>query len=98
MTEPRYPEAPGHRGIDTSIEAAEGVAPKAHTVRQQVYEMISDAGLHGQTTEELATRLGIDYGTVQPRTSELKKAGMIRDSGRRRKNAIGKNIIVWIIA
>ena len=44
----------------------------------------------------LAARLEMDRWSIQPRTSELRRKGLIRDSGRRRPNATGKRAIVWI--
>jgi hypothetical protein len=59
---------------------------------------IRDAGTQGLTADELAARLNMDRWSIQPRTSELKRKGLIRDSGQRRKNATGKLAIVWIAA
>ncbi|MEQ8707951.1 MAG: hypothetical protein RIC36_03110 [Rhodospirillales bacterium] len=56
---------------------------------------IRDAGKHGLTADELAARLGMDRWSIQPRTSELRCKGLIRDSGQRRPNATGKLAIVW---
>lgn len=57
---------------------------------------IREAGGRGLTTHELATRVNIHRDTMQPRTSELRKRGLIRDSGGRRQNFSGKFAIVWI--
>jgi hypothetical protein len=40
----------------------------------------------------------MDRWTIQPRTSELRGEGLIRDSGQRRRNATGKLAIVWVTA
>ena len=45
--------------------------------------------------DELAARLNMDRWSIQPRTSELKRKGLIRDSGQRRPNCTGKMAIVW---
>ena len=37
---PRYPNSPGHRGVSTSIAAAEAVKPKAATLRAGVLECL----------------------------------------------------------
>ena len=52
----------------------------------------------GQVADELAARLDMDRWSIQPRTSELKRKGLIRDSGQRRPNSTGKLAIVWIAA
>jgi hypothetical protein len=93
-----YPESPGHRGIDTSVAAADDLASKLGFLQRMVGTTIHRAGGRGLTTDELAANLGLNRWTVQPRTSELRRKGIIRDSGRRRPNATGRMAIVWIAA
>lgn len=92
---PEYPNAPGHRGVETSIEAGEAVAPKLGRLQAMAERSIRDAGSLGRTADELAECLGLDRWSVQPRTSELKRLGKIVDSGLRRFNSSGKRAIVW---
>lgn len=91
-----YPDAPGHRNVDTSIAAATALAPKLGRLQLMSETAIRDAGQYGLTADELAARLGMDRWSIQPRTSELRRKGLIRDSGLRRPNATGKQAIVWI--
>ncbi len=91
----RYPNHPGSRGIDTSVAAAADIAPVSGRLRKLVLEAVRNAGARGITTNEIAELCGIDRGSAQPRTSELKLLGLIRDSGYRRCNANGKKAIVW---
>jgi hypothetical protein len=90
-----YPDAPGHRGVETSVEAADAIAPVAGRLQRLALATIRDAGDAGLTADELAARLGMDRWSVQPRTSELRRKQLIRDSGQRRRNATGKRAIVW---
>jgi hypothetical protein len=90
-----YPNQPGHRGIDTSIEAAGIIAPAAGKLQRVVLDAIASAGLFGRTTDEVADFLRLHRTSVQPRTSELRRKGLIRDSGQRRRNASGVRAIVW---
>lgn len=90
-----YPKAPGHRNVDTSIAAANALAPKLGRLQRMAVGAIRDAGTRG-TADELAARLDMDRWSIQPRTSELKRKGLIRDSGQRRPNCTGKQAIVWI--
>ncbi|MBX9815168.1 MAG: MarR family transcriptional regulator [Sphingomonas sp.] len=96
MLNDRYPNRPGHRRIDTSIEAANAIAPRLGHLQKAVLAAVVNAGPRGVTTNELADRLNIDRGSIQPRTSELRRLGLIRDGGARRPNANGKRAIVWI--
>lgn len=93
-----YPDMPGHRNVETSIAAADALAPKLGRLQRMTQAAIRDAGTHGLTADELAARLEMDRWSIQPRTSELKRKGLIRDGGQRRPNASGKLAIVWIAA
>lgn len=91
-----YPDAPGHRNVETSIASAEALAPKLGRLQRLAQGAIRDAGLDGLTADELAASLEMDRWSIQPRTSELKRKGLIRDSGQRRPNCTGKLAIVWV--
>jgi hypothetical protein len=93
-----YPNAPGHRNVDTSIAAATALAPKLGRLQRMAEAAIRDAGWIGLTADELAARLDVDRWTIQPRTSELKRKGLFCDSGQRRPNCTGKAAIVWVLS
>lgn len=91
-----YPDAPGHRNVETSVAAADALAPGLGRLQHMARKAIIHAGANGLTADELAARLGMERWSVQPRTSELKRKGFIRDSGRRRLNCTGRQAIVWV--
>ncbi len=91
-----YPHAPGHRDIDTSIAAAYALHPKLGRLQHMALQAIRNAGADGLTANELAAKLQLDRSSIQPRTTELRRLGLIRDSGNRRRNITGKQAIVWI--
>ena len=93
-----YPDAPGHRNVETSIAAANDIAPKLGRLQRMAETAIRNAGWLGLTADELAATLKMDRWSIQPRTSELRRKGLIRDSGQRRPNSTGKLAIVWIAA
>ncbi len=93
-----YPDAPGHRNVDTSIAAANALAPRLGRLQRMAERAIRDAGTRGLTADELAAKLEMERWSIQPRTSELYRKGLIRDSGQRRRNRTGKLAIVWISA
>lgn len=91
-----YPDAPDHRKFDTSVAAANELAPKLGRLQKMAGAAIRAAGPRGLTADELAERLDMDRYSIQLRTSELRRKGFIRDRGRRRKNSSGKMAIVWV--
>jgi hypothetical protein len=93
-----YPDTPGHRKVQTSIVAAEALAPKLARLQSLVRSAIADAGENGLTANEVAVRLGMERWVLRPRTSELRRKGAIRDSGKRRPNVTGKQAIVWVVS
>ena len=95
-SESGYPAERGHRGVDTSIAAADAIAAVAGPLRGLVYKAVFTAGAYGVTTDEIATALKLPRYSVQPRTTELRHARRIRDSGERRPNASGCRAIVWV--
>lgn len=93
-----YPNEAGHRGVDTSIAAAESINGDLSRLQRMVRGVIVDAGPKGITCDEIAAVLGWNRFRVRPRTSELRAARRITDSGRRRKNAAsGIAAIVWVL-
>jgi DNA-directed RNA polymerase specialized sigma24 family protein len=92
-----YPDAPGHRGIDTSVEAAAAMSQHLGRLQDMAFNAIKAAGALGLTADELAERLGVNRYTIQPRTSELRRLRKIADSGQRRRNVSGKKAIVWTL-
>ena len=91
-----YPNAPGHRHVETSVVAANDLAPKLGRLQRLAEVTIRGTGTDGLTADELAERLELDRWSIQPRTTELCRKGLIRDSGLRRRNVTGKMAIVWI--
>lgn len=90
-----YPDAPGHCGVDTSIAAADAIAPRLGRLQRLAETTIRAAGRDGLTTDELAVRLNMERWS---RTVELRRKGMIRDSGRRRRTVTGRSAIVLVIS
>ena len=49
-----YPDAPGHRNVETWIAAAHALAPKLGRLQRMAESTIRDAGANGLTADELA--------------------------------------------
>ena len=92
-----YPDAPGHRGVETSVAAAEAIAPKLGRLQKMVLDAIAARGPLGLTADEAADACLLDRYSIQPRTSELRHKRLIVDSGLRRLNSSRKRAIVWTL-
>lgn len=80
----------------TSREAAREISPLASRLRTLVFGVIKSRG--GATDEEIQRALKMNPSTSRPRRIELERAGIVRDSGKRRKTRSGRWAIVWKVA
>lgn len=88
-----YPNAPGHKGdLDTGRNAARAFAPRAKPIRQRTLDVIERGPA---TAEQVAEEIGAHWMITRARCSELRAQGLIDDSGRRGKGALGGKVVVW---
>jgi hypothetical protein len=83
---------------DTQIEAAAAARHSATAAREQVILALMAAraeGIVGLTDLEIAAVTGLYLNTAAPSRNTLVKRGKVEDSGLRRKNERGRNMIVW---
>lgn len=80
-----------HGDPETAHAAARGARGSA--IAEMVASHLREAG--PRTTEEIAAEIGLSLVTVSPRLAPLARAGRVRDSGSRRRNASGRLAIVW---
>ena len=93
MTQPdlfTYPNAPGYKRQGTSQEAAQSI--DAQTIRDACLACFYESDY---TADEVADKLKLSVLAVRPRITELQRKGEIRATFRRRRNASGRNAIVW---
>lgn len=88
-----FDTAGNHLGVDTSIAAAELAALTSNHLRYLVHKTLCEQGDH--TVDEVCAIAGYPRYSLQPRFTELRKKGLIRDTGNRRRNVSGANAIVW---
>ena len=91
----KYPYKAGHRGIRTSIIAAEDTNKTLRRLHKQVIIELSKVFPKGLTTSELANKINRNLLTIRPRTTELKHQGLIVDTEKDRKNENGKPEIIY---
>lgn len=78
----------------TSKAAAVAVAPKAPSLKEQVYLYLRGLGTYGATDLEGAAHFGMDGSTYRPRRIELVGEGRVV-SGGTRKTPSGRTATVW---
>ncbi len=82
---------------DTSEAAFESIKGKPRGKGQtKVLAHILSMGKHGATNEEMTFALGMRMQTVSARANDLWRAGLIKDSGERRKTTTGRKAKVWV--
>ena len=79
---------------DTSADALASVRDRISAMQAQLL-MALRTSREGASADQLASMTGLHILTVRPRVSELAKAGMVEDSGKRAINASGRRAIVW---
>lgn len=87
---------PPAQPVDTSLAAAERIAPAQGTLQRRVLDYIAGQGERGATDEEVQNALGMNPSTQRPRRVELADAGYIVDSGATRPTASGRQAVVWM--
>jgi hypothetical protein len=81
---------------DTSIAAADAIAPSANRLRTLVYDTLRAAGAEGMTDEELQDATGLQGSCQRPRRVELVARNLVRDSGRTRPTRSGRAATLWV--
>lgn len=82
---------------DTRLAALRSIEPDARAICARVLRYMINLhrrGGTGITADECATNLRLSPLTVRPRFTELKKDGLIRDTGKRRANRSGRSASV----
>ena len=92
-----FSDQPVQAHSETSREAGEQAKPIAAKLREQVYEFLR-SNTCGCTDEEIQIGLGMNPNTQRPRRIELVRAGLVRDSGIKRKTNSGRDAVVWEVA
>ena len=80
----QYPYKAGHRGVRTSISAANDTNKKLRRLHKQVLIELS-RNPNGLTGSELSNLTKVSILTIRPRTTELKAQGLIVDSEETKK-------------
>ena len=87
-----YPQHPGHKREGTSKDAADGIAPRAKSLRMRVFDALKT---RPNSPEGLSDILGEPVHSLRPRFSELSARNLIEDSGARGVAMGGRPCIIW---
>ena len=79
---------------DTSADAYASVKDRISAMQTQLLVALR-ASSTGASADQLASMTGLGWSNARKRLSELAKAGMVEDSGKRAVNASGRRAIVW---
>lgn len=82
--------------VNTRRGAAAAIERQRPNMLRQVYHYIRTRGERGATDEEIAAALGMKESTARARRCELRDAGQVKDSGRRRRGCSGRLCVIWI--
>ena len=80
---------------NTRRQSFDRIGPVAGRIASRVFAAIYTAGADGRTDEEVAVILGMKESTTRARRVELRDAGLVIDSGRRRRTSSGRAAAVW---
>jgi hypothetical protein len=102
-------QAPAQPRSLSSTAGSRAIQPRAGTLRAEVLRLIIESGpvsadgsgggrIIGELTEALTLLRGrrVQEGTVCGRLHELRKLGLVCDSGRRRRGPSGVACTVWV--
>jgi predicted ArsR family transcriptional regulator len=84
----------GFQSTDTSLSAALQAEHRAPNLREDVLHYLRMIE-RPASTNDIAEALGRPYPSIQPRLSELREQGKVRDSGQRGLTEYGRPCILW---
>jgi hypothetical protein len=95
---PKTCHTPPTNGVSTSNEAAAAIMPYAERQRDRLLQYIIEQGMTGSTAQEAEIPLGMPAQTITPRLLEIRKDGLVKDSGVKRMTRSKRRARVWIDA
>lgn len=90
-----YPKRAGYKEATTSKEAANAVEATGRAARLRDDVLAYFKAGRQATADEVAEALSENVLSVRPRVAELKAAGLIVETGVRRKSSTGRSSHVW---
>ena len=85
-----------HNGTLTSVAAARLIEPVAGTQGHEIMDFVRGRGREGATAEEIEMATGISGNSVRPRLVQLRRDGLIVDSGKVRLTRSKRQAVIWV--
>ncbi|MFO0791936.1 MAG: hypothetical protein U0805_20940 [Pirellulales bacterium] len=82
--------------VNTRLAAVTSIAPLIGSMQCQVLDFIRERGERGAIDEEIAAALKMRDATARARRCELRDAGLVRDSTRRRRSTARRFCAIWV--
>lgn len=90
-----YPRRAGYKEATTSREAANGIEATGRAARLRDDVLAYFKAGRQATADEVAEALEESVLSIRPRVAELKAAGLIVETGVRRRSSTGRSSHVW---
>ena len=91
----KYQNVAGHRGVRTSVQAADEINPYISRIKKMIAIELESVFPGGLTGTEIAERIKKNILTIRPRTTEMKLLGIIVDTEKTKINDAGKPEIIY---
>lgn len=93
---PTYPHAPGHRGVATSVAAAEAIKPVMGAQQRKIMEYLGTRA-NGATYTEIEADTGLKTQSICARIHELRADGHVVIADETRATPSGRQAHVYKI-
>ena len=94
----RYPHGPGHRGVRTSVIAAESMMPHVSATQGRILIELRKVGAGGMTYTEIMSATALGAPTVCGRMCELVEAKLVKISDKTRPTPSRRPARVYVAA
>ncbi len=94
----RYPHAPGHRGVPTSVIAAEMIKPCTGRLHKRILAYLEQVGPRGAIYTEIMAGTGISSQSLCGRMVELRAAGHVVMTDQTRQTPSNRPASVYKLA
>ena len=81
--------------VDTSLDAFQSIKPELGSRQAAVFDVIQY--LKSPSNAEISRFMGLPINSITGRTNELRKKGLVKDTGKRVCKVTGSEVHVWSV-